>query len=154
MDKDMTMTPTIWLMILIAALVVEFIRIELWGACAAAGALAGFIACLFELETIWQIAAAVLLTAFLIVAVRPAGMKYIMRARREKQRMELEGCDAVVTCRINNAERTGVVRIGGRNWSARSNRPNAVITEGEVVTVIAMRGDVAYVDIKKKGSGI
>ena len=68
---------------------------------------------------------------------------------RERQLMDMEGCDAVVTSRIDNAAGLGVVRIGGRNWSARSNRPNAVINEGEVVTVIAMRGNVAYVDYKR-----
>ena len=144
----------IWLMILIAALVVEFIRIELYGACAAAGSLAGLVACIIGVSDIWQVAAAVAVTAALIILVRPIGMKYVMRARREKELLGLEGCDAVVTCKIDNAENSGIVRIGGRNWSARSNRPNAVIREGEVVTVIAMRGEVAYVDIKrKKGSG-
>ncbi len=139
----------IWMTVLIKCLVVEFIRIELYGACGAVGAIAGIIAYAFGLNDILQIGIAVIVTAFLLVVVRPVGMKYVMRARREKQLMELEGCDAVVTCRIDNNTQNGVVRIGGRNWSARSNRPNAVINEGEVVTVVAMRGDVAYVDYKK-----
>ncbi len=143
------MTVMIWLIILIICLVIEFIRIELIGACAAAGALAGLVANLFGLNSILQIIIAIAVAGFLFVVVRPVGMKYVMRARREKEIMELEGCDAIVTCRIDNASRSGVVRIGGRNWAARSNRPNAVINEGEVVTVITMRGDVAYVDYKK-----
>ena len=143
------MTPFVWLIILIVCLVVEFVRIELVGACGAGGALAGLIVNLCKAGTIWQVAAAVAVAVFLFVAVRPVGMKYVMRARREKRLMELEGCDAIVTCKIDNAARTGVVRIGGRNWSARSNRPNAVINEGEVVKVIMMRGDVAYVDYKR-----
>ena len=39
------MTPVIWLTILIICLVIEFVRIELIGACGAVGALAGLIAC-------------------------------------------------------------------------------------------------------------
>ena len=143
------MTPFVWLIVLIVCLVVEFVRIELVGACGAGGALAGLIVNLCGFDTVWQIVAAVAVVVFLFIAVRPVGMKYVMRARREKQLMELEGCDAIVTCKIDNAARTGVVRIGGRNWSARSNRPNAVINEGEVVKVIMMRGDVAYVDYKR-----
>ncbi len=157
MDKGsgrQQMTPFVWLMIIIAALVAEFIRIELYGACAAVGSLAGLIACIAGLANIWQIAIALVITVALIVLIRPVGMKYVMRARREKELLGLEGCDAIVTCRINNAENSGVVRIGGRNWSARSNRPNAVIKEGEVVTVIAMRGEVAYVDIKRQKGNI
>ena len=137
-------------MIIIAALVIEFIRIELYGACAAAGALVGLILCIAGLDDIWQIAVAAAVAAALVVLVRPVGMKYVMRARRDKELLSLEGCDAVVTCRIDNANNEGIVRIGGRNWSARSNRPNGVIREGEVVTVIAMRGEVAYVDIKRE----
>ena len=149
MDKDLIMTPMIWLIILIICLVIEFIRIELIGACGAVGAIAGLVVCLFGLGGVWQVLIAVAVAVLLIVTVRPIGMKYVMRARREKQIMELEGCDAIVTCRIDNATRSGVVRIGGRNWAARSNRPNGIINEGEVVTVITMRGDVAYVDLKK-----
>ena len=140
----------IWLIILIICLVIEFIKIELVGACGAIGALAGLIVGLFGVGSVWQILAAVAVTALLLVYVRPIGMKYVMRARREKDLMDLEGCDAIVTCRIDNAAGLGVVRIGAKNWSARSNRPNAVINEGELVTVIKMRGNVAYVDYKRK----
>ncbi len=144
------MTPMIWLIILIICLVIEFIKIELVGACGAIGALAGLICGLFGLGSVWQIVVAVAVAVFLFVYVRPIGMKYVMRARREKELMDLEGCDAIVTCRIDNAAGLGVVRIGNKNWSARSNRPNAVINEGEVVTVIKMRGNVAYVDLRTK----
>ena len=150
MDKGLTMTPLIWLIILIICLVIEFIRIELIGACAAAGSVTGLILCIAGIDTVWQILAAVAVAGLLFVFVRPVGMKYVMRARREKRLMELEGCDAVVTCRIDNEAGLGVIRIGGMNWSARSNRPNAVINEGEVVTVIKMRGNVAYVDYKRR----
>ena len=143
------MTPMIWLMILIACLVIEFIRIELFGACAAAGCIAGLIANIAGLNTFIQIAAAVAVAVFLVLVVRPVGMKYVMRARREKELMELEGCDAIVTCKIDNMADAGVVRIGNRNWAARSNRPNDVIREGELVTVVAMRGNVAYVEHKR-----
>ena len=143
------MTPMIWLMILIACLVIEFVRIELFGACGAVGCLAGLIANIAGLNTFIQIAAAVAVAAFLVIVVRPVGMKYVMKARREKELMELEGCDAIVTCKIDNMADAGVVRIGNRNWAARSNRPNDVIREGELVTVVAMRGNVAYVEHKR-----
>lgn len=143
------MTPMVWLIILIICLVIEFIRIELIGACGAGGALVGLVLNILGLNPFLQIAAAVAVAVFLFIVVRPAGMKYVMRARREKQLMELEGRDAIVTVRIDNTNDSGVVRIGNKNWSARSNRPNGIITEGEVVTVVAMRGNVAYVDRKR-----
>ena len=143
------MTPMVWLIILIICLVIEFVRIELIGACGAGGALVGLVLNILGLNPFLQIAAAVAVAIFLFIVVRPAGMKYVMRARREKQLMELEGRDAIVTVRIDNTNDSGVVRIGNKNWSARSNRPNGIIAEGEVVTVVAMRGNVAYVDRKR-----
>ena len=139
----------IWLTIFIICLVIEFIRIELYGVCGAAGALAGLLANVIGLNVFLQIVIAVAVAGFLIVVARPVAMKYVMRARREKQLMDLEGCDAIVTCRIDNMADSGVVRIGNKNWAARSNRPNDVINEGEVVKVVKMRGDVAYVDHRK-----
>lgn len=143
------MTPMVWLIILIICLVIEFVRIELIGACGAGGALVGLVLNILGFNPFLQIAAAVAVAVFLFIVVRPAGMKYVIRARREKQLMELEGRDAIVTVRIDNTNESGVVRIGNKNWSARSNRPNGIIDEGEVVTVVAMRGDVAYVDRKR-----
>ncbi len=143
------MTPMVWLIILIICLVIEFVRIELIGACGAGGALVGLVLNILGFNPFLQIAAAVAVAVFLFIVVRPVGMKYIMRARREKQLMELEGRDAIVTVRIDNTNESGVVRIGNKNWSARSNRPNGIIYEGEVVTVVAMRGNVAYVDRKR-----
>ena len=143
------MTPMVWLIILIICLVIEFVRIELIGACGAGGALVGLVLNILGFNPFLQIAAAVAVAVFLFIVVRPVGMKYIMRARREKQLMELEGRDAIVTVRIDNTNDSGVVRIGNKNWSARSNRPNGIIDEGEVVTVVAMRGNVAYVDRKR-----
>lgn len=139
----------IWLIILIICLVIEFIRIELIGACGACGAVVGLVLCILGFNPVLQIVPAAALAVFLFIVVRPLGMKYVMMARREKQLMELEGRDAIVTVRIDNSKKSGIVRIGSRNWSARSNRPNGIIEEGEVVTVIAMRGDVAYVDHKR-----
>ena len=143
------MTPMVWLIILIICLVIEFVRIELIGACGAGGALVGLVLNILGFNPFLQIAAAVAVAVFLFIVVRPAGMKYVIRARREKQLMELEGRDAIVTVRIDNTNESGVVRIGNKNWSARSNRPNGIISEGEVVTVVAMRGNVAYVDRKR-----
>lgn len=143
------MTPMVWLIILIICLVIEFVRIELIGACGAGGAFVGLVLNILGFNPFLQIAAAVAVAVFLFIVVRPVGMKYIMRARREKQLMELEGRDAIVTVRIDNTNESGVVRIGNKNWSARSNRPNGIIDEGEVVTVVAMRGNVAYVDRKR-----
>ena len=55
------MTPFVWLIILIICLVIEFIKIELIGACGAAGSVVGLVTCIFDLNPFIQIAAAVII---------------------------------------------------------------------------------------------
>lgn len=144
------MTPMIWMILMIILLVIEFIRIEFIGACGAMGALCGLIANLCGLNVVLQIVIAIGVTLLLLVTVRPVAMKAINRMKRESDIQNLVGADAIVICAIDNSQGVGVVEINGRQWSARSHRPNAVIREGEVVKVVAMNKNTAIVDDRKR----
>jgi membrane protein implicated in regulation of membrane protease activity len=58
----------------------------------------------------------------------------------------LVGEQALVLERIANDEATGVARIGGEMWTARSYDDDRVIEPGERVHVIEIRGATALVD--------
>ena len=60
------MTPMVWLIILIICLVIEFVRIELIGACGAGGALVGLVLNILGFNPFLQIAAAVAVAVFLL----------------------------------------------------------------------------------------
>lgn len=144
------MSPMVWVVLLIAFLVYEFVKANLYGACGAAGALLGLVAYAFSLHPVLQVLIAIAVCAAMIFGFRPIGMKYVNKIKQHNKMLDLEGADAVVICRIDNAQGVGVVNIGGREWAARSNRPNAIFNEGEVVTVRAMRDGKAYVDYKRR----
>ena len=147
------MSPMVWAVLLIAFLIFEFVKANLYGACGAAGCVGGIIAFAFSLHPVLQFVIAAAIAVVLIFTVRPIGMKYVNRIKKHNAMLSLEGSDAIVICRVDNAQGVGVVNIAGREWSARSNRPNTVFNEGEVVKVIAMRNGKAYVDYRNKKNG-
>lgn len=144
------MTPGIWVVILLIALIAEFVTMELYGACVSVGAIGALVGYLFGLNIFLQLIILVAITGFLLVVARPVGMKYVSRIKKESRRLSLVGADAVVICAIDNSAGVGVVAINGTQWQAKSHRPNAIIREGEVVKVVAMNGNVAIVDDMKR----
>lgn len=144
------MNPTIWLMVFVVLLAIEFVSMSLMSACFAAGAVVAAVMGFAGLPIWAQIMAFVAVSAFMLVVIRPVAAKTLNRHKRQQKFDMLIGRDAVVICEIDNAHRVGVVNVGGKELSARSNRPNAIISEGAVVKIISMRGDVAIVDDMKR----
>jgi len=144
------MSPMVWVIILVACLVIEIINMECIGVCGAVGAIAGLIVNAKGLNVYIQVIVAVVFAFCMMVGFRPIGLKYINRIKKEGRMQDLVGKDAIVVAAIDNASRTGVISVAGKNWSAKSHRPNAVIPEGQVVRILAMQKDVAIVDDRKR----
>lgn len=137
---------TVWIVLIIALLVVELIKMELVGACGAVGSACGLIAYFLGLNWYFQVPIAIIVTLLLIVLVRPIGLKYVNRMKKESDKQNLVGLDAIVLTTIDNAQGVGVVSINGKQWSAKSHRPNTVISAGTLVKVVAMNKNTAIVD--------
>lgn len=148
------MNPTIWLVILIISLAVECAQMNLGGICLAPGAAVAAIMSFCGLPVWMDVIAFIVVTAAFIILARPILAIYLNRHKKQARLNRLIGCDAIVICEIDNAHGVGVVNIGGREYKARSNRPNAIIREGSKVKVVEMRGDVAMVDdLKRRSTG-
>ena len=50
------------------------------------------------------------------------------------------GKNAVVTEQIDNIHAKGAVKVDGKEWTARSDDGNIIISEGEIVTVLRIEG--------------
>ena len=148
------MNPTFWLVMFIISLAVECVLMNLVAASFAPGALVAAIMCFFDLPAWSEVIAFGAVTAVFIVVVRPILAKYLNRHKKQARLDRLIGHDAVVICEIDNAHGVGVVNISGREYKARSHRPNAVISEGSIVKVVEMKGYVAIVDdLKRRSTG-
>lgn len=146
------MNPTIWLVLLIIFLVTEFINMNLYAACFAPGALVAAVLCFLELPGWISIAVFILLSAIMVLLIRPVLARFMNRQKKQARLDRLIGSDAIVICEIVNAHGVGVVNIGGKEYRARSQRPNAIISEGSKVKVVSMRGDTAIVDDLRRTS--
>lgn len=132
--------------ILIGLLVAEFVTMSLVPICFAVGTAVALVLN-FMGQPIWmQVAAGLAVSLFCIIVLRPVLARYVNESKKQSKNMRQIGADAIVLCEIDNNAGVGVVNIAGREWAARSHRPNAIIPVGSVVTVVAMRGDVAIVD--------
>lgn len=146
------MNPTIWLVLFILFLTVECVNMNLYAACFAPGALVAAIMCFLELPGWMSVVAFVVISAPIFIFLRPILARSMNRHKKQARLDKLIGRDAIVICEIYNAHRVGVVNIGGREYRARSQRPNAVISEGSKVRVVEMHGDIAIVDDLKRTS--
>lgn len=144
------MSPMIWVFVIVALLVIEIIRMEFLGICGAVGAVAALIVNIKGLPVAIQVVVFFVFSFCMVVGLRPFGMKYINRIKKEGRIQDLVGKDAIVMATIDNSQGVGVVSIQGKHWSARSKRPNAIIKEGTVVTVVAMNKEIAIVDDRKR----
>lgn len=127
----------VWIVVFVAALLVEaatFALVSIWFA---AGALGAMIAASMGANLTVQLVVFALLAGLLLAFTRPL-LKKLFPHRFIPTNSELEvGKTAVVIEEINNETGNGRVRLGGVNWAAVS-ADNERIPEGEVVTVTAV----------------
>lgn len=127
----------IWIVVFVAALLVEaatFALVSIWFA---AGALGALIAAALGANLTVQLVVFALLAGLLLAFTRPI-LKKLFPHRFIPTNSELEvGRTAVVTEEINNETGSGRVKLGGVNWAAFSS-DSENIPEGETVTVTAV----------------
>jgi membrane protein implicated in regulation of membrane protease activity len=86
-----------------------------------------------------QSAVFVLVSLIALAATRPLVKKYQTKEVIPTNSDRNIGKEAIVTAEINNDEGTGLVKVGGEVWSARS-ADNKVIALGQTVIVKAIEG--------------
>jgi len=127
----------VWIIVFVAALLVEastFAMVSIWFA---AGALGAMIAASLNANLTVQLIIFALLAGLLLAFTRPL-LKKLFPGRFTPTNSELEvGKTAVVIEEINNEAGEGRVRLGGVNWAAFSS-DNEKIPQGEIVTVTAV----------------
>lgn len=127
----------IWIVVLVAALLVEaatFAMVSIWFA---AGALGALIAASMGANLTVQLIVFALLAGLLLAFTKPL-LRKMFPHRFIPTNSELEvGKTAVVTEDIDNDTGSGRVKLGGVNWAAFS-ADEEKISKGEVVTVTAV----------------
>ena len=130
----------IWLVLLIAALVLESLSMQLFSVWFALGAAAALLSCAFAAPVWLQVPLFVAVTAASLAATRPLVKKLQQKVYPSNADRYL-GKAAEVLEEVNNLLGTGRIRVEGQIWSARAEEDGAVLPEGAAVETLSIRGN-------------
>lgn len=134
----------LWLVLLVVFLCMEAATVSLvtsWFAC---GALVALVASLLGAQIWLQIVLFIVVSAFLLCALRPF-VKKVLKPRQVATNVDaLIGAEGLVTADICNLQETGKVKLSGMEWTARSTEEKT-ICEGARIRVDRISGVKVYV---------
>jgi membrane protein implicated in regulation of membrane protease activity len=111
----------------------------------AGGALGGMALALAGLGVPFQLLAFLVVSAALLVVVRPVAKRHLIDRTPEQIDgvAAYVGRTAVVSQRVDNT--AGRVRLGSDEWSARTQLDDEVFDVGDEVRIVQIEGPIAYV---------
>lgn len=116
----------LWLVLMIVFILIEVSTVSMVSVWFAGGALASLIASLCKAPLWLQVALFAVVSAALLLALRPLAKKYYTPRLTKTNVDAVVGAEGLVTERIDNMNAVGRVKVGHMEWSARS-------TSGEVL---------------------
>lgn len=135
----------IWVAVLILTVALEAFTLNLTSVWFSVGALVALIFASVGLSPLVQMLVFVVVSALLLVLVRPLTRKFL-RVRGEKTNADrIIGQSAVVTVAIDNALSQGEIKLMGQFWSARTSDGQRV-DAGETVLILSIAGVKAIVE--------
>ena len=130
----------VWLGIMIAAVVVEVCTAQMVSVWFAIGALCSFFVALAGVEQLWiQIVVFVIASAITVIVTRPLVKKLVNKRAEPTNADMVIGKIGVVTEKIDNLAPTGLVKVNGNVWTARS-VDDSVIEENDRVVIKEISG--------------
>lgn len=132
--------PVLWLIIFVVLVLFEIATLGLTTIWFAIGALAAFMASIFNANIYVQLTLFVIVSFLFLLTTRPI-FKKILTDKKVKTNIDgLIGQLAVVTVPIDNLQCSGAARINGVEWTARSIAPDVKFNEGDLVKVKEING--------------
>ena len=130
----------VWLGILAAAVVLEIITPQMVTIWFAVGALVTFFVALAGVEQLWiQIVVFVAVSAVAVVVTRPLVKKMVNKKAEPTNADMVIGQTGIVTEKIDNLAPSGLVKVNGSVWTART-ADGSVIEENEKVIIKEISG--------------
>lgn len=134
----------IWLVMMVFFIWIEASTITMISLWFAAGALVALIASMLGAEVWLQAVLFVVVSALLLLLLRPLVKKYFTPRLTRTNVDAVAGTEGIVTEEINNLLAEGQVKLNGLEWSARS-ASGAVIAVGTQIKVDRVEGVKVFV---------
>ena len=129
-----------WLIMFVVFLVIEILTLGLTTIWFAGGAVVSFILALLDVGLPIQIIAFLIVSIVLLILTRPIALRFFNQNREKTNAESLIGQKAVVLETIDSLHGVGRVEINGMEWSAKTEDMNAIIEQGNVVSVQGIQG--------------
>ncbi|KAB1434299.1 NfeD family protein [Candidatus Galacturonibacter soehngenii] len=139
-----------WLILFVILLIIEIITLGLTTIWFAGGALAAFVASVFNASLGIQIILFFLVSFLLLFLTRPIAMRYLNQNRTKTNAESLIGKIAIVTKDISNIKGEGSVIVNGLEWSARSVYDEVTIAKDALVIIKEISGVKLIVEEKRE----
>lgn len=130
----------VWLGLLVIFLLIEMATVGLVTIWMAGGALAALILELAGLSFWWQIWAFLIVSFVLLIFTRPFAVKYINSHHEKTNYEKIIGKVVRITERVDNLKETGTAVINGLEWTARAERDEEIIEQGDQAEVVRISG--------------
>ena len=142
----------LWLVLMVGFLIVEASTVTMVSAWFAGGALVALILSLLKVELWVQIVVFLAVSCGLLAALRPLVRKFITPKLVKTNVDSIIGSTGVVSCRIDNLQAQGQVKLGAMEWTARSVSGES-IEQGTLVRVVRIEGVKAMVEPAQVAAG-
>ena len=130
----------LWLIVLVAALVIEAMTMGLTTIWFGGGALAAMIVELLNGCISIQVIVFLIISLILLFYTRPIAVKHFNKKRERTNLDTVIGKTAVVTIPIHNLKETGQVMLDGKEWTARSNDSSKQFDKDALVKIVSIHG--------------
>lgn len=128
-----------WLVIFLVLLIIEIFTLGLTTIWFAIGAVAAFIATLFDAGIVVQIVLFIAVSVVTLLITRPIAVKYFSKGTIKTNVEGIIGKTAVITKAIVDTNNNGEAKLDGEIWIAHSQNGEA-IGENETVQIVAVEG--------------
>ena len=130
----------IWALFIIFALIVEGVTSALVSVWFVPGAVISLLLASFKVPVWIQVLIFVVVSVVCVILAKFVFQKYFKKKNTLTNIDAIIGERALVTEKINNIAGSGLVKVKGQLWSARSADPDTTYESGDVVTVVAIEG--------------
>lgn len=144
------MEAIVWLAIVIVLIIIEIATLGLTTIWFAGGALAACIAALFHADLLVQVILFLVVSLILLFFTRPVAARYLNNSRTKTNVDSLIGTQGLVLETVDNLKEQGQVRLGGMEWTARTETDGEVIPANTAVEVVRIDGVKAIVKRKEE----
>ncbi|MFZ0323805.1 MAG: NfeD family protein [Actinomycetes bacterium] len=136
-----------WVVAALALAALEIVSLDLIFGMMAVGAVAGAVAAGLGATLLAQVFVAGVVSVLMLFAVRPVALRQLRNTPQARTNVHaLAGQAALVLQRVDRY--SGLVKIGGEDWTARSLHAERAFEPGTHLTVVRIDGATAVVDDK------